>query len=277
MTKDKHRMFRATVLAASLACAMGWSSIMWAQTTPLKAPTGPGATLKTTPLTAQSPLTATPAVQPNAVTSQSIMKPATNAVIKKNVLQKATVIAGAAALSMSQKVAAASALLAEEAKKAKENQDKQQEALLELLIKNLNVSTGATLSVASLKASWGGAELRLREVLNVGNGVAEFDPKMLNSGPSSVSHPAAYCSFTAPEDGFYMVDFLLKSLDESRTVTADLSAGGFVKGASSNATLTKGDNHVLISAKFSKNGPATAVISSDGYFIFKSCEISRIK
>ena len=74
-----------------------------------------------------------------------------------------------------------------------------------------------------------------------------------------------------------MVDFLLKSLDESRTVIADLSAGGFTTGASSNVTLTKGDNHVLISAKFSKIGPASASISSDGYFIFKSCEISRLK
>ena len=69
MTKGNHRMFHATVLVTSLACAMGWSSTMWAQTTPLKAPTAPGATLKTTPLTTQSPLTATPAVQPNAVTT----------------------------------------------------------------------------------------------------------------------------------------------------------------------------------------------------------------
>ena len=178
---------------------------------------------------------------------------------------------------MSQKVAAAAALLAEAAKQAKEDQDKQNEALVAVLIRNLNVSTGATLSVTSPKASWGGAELTLREVLMVGDGVAQFDPKILNSGPSSLSHPAAYCHFIAPEDGFYMVDFLLKTLDESITVNATLSTGAFIKGASSNATLTKGDNHVLISAKFSKNGPASASISSDDYFIFKSCEISRLK
>ena len=279
MTKDKHRMFRATVLAASLACALGWSSTMWAQTTQLKAPTGPGATLKTTPLTAQSPLTATPAVQPNAVTSQSIMKPATNAVIKKNVLQKATVIAGVAALSMAQKVAAAAALLAEEQKEAKERQDKQKEKTIALLLESLSVSNGATLTLASPKASWGNAYMSLTKAYRVkfDTGYVQFAPNLTNQNNALLGYPMAECLFTAPEEGYYLVAFSIRVVQSKTAASISFNQSAFSTGTSAKVVLNSGENIVTLVEKFSKGDFVFAAVTSEDNFDFKSCEISRLK
>ena len=281
MTKRNHQMFRTTLLFAALSYAIGWSDNTFAQTAtaPLKAPTAPGATLKTTPLTTQSPLTATPAVQPNAVTTQSITKPATTAVIKKNVLQKATVMAGVAALSMSQKVAAAAAFLAEEQKEAKERQDKQSETAIALLLQNLSVSNGATLALASPKASWGNAHLSLIKAYQVDfdKGTVQFTPSLTNQNNALLGYPMAQCVFNAPEEGYYLVAFSIQGAQSKTVASISFNQSAFSAGTSAKVVLNSGENIVTLVEKFSKGGFAFAGVTSEDNFGFKSCEISRIK
>lgn len=278
MTKGSHQIFHVTVLTASLACAMGWSSTMWAQTTQLKAPVAPGATLKTTPLTAQSPLTATPAVQTNAVTNQATALTGTTVTVKKNLVQRANVVAGAS-LSATQKLAAAAALLAEEQKEAKEQQDKQSEATIAVLLKNLSVSNGATLTLASPKASWGNAHLSLTKAYQVDfvSGNVRFVPSFSTQNNPLLGYPMAYCEFTAPEDGYYLAAFSIQAVQNKSGASVSFNKSAFSIGTSAKVALKNGDNIVTLVEKFSKGSFAFAAVTSEENFDFRSCEISRIK
>ncbi|MES2950635.1 MAG: hypothetical protein V4858_19050 [Pseudomonadota bacterium] len=194
---------------------------------------------------------------------------------------KAHVVPGAA-LNATQKVAAASAALAEILKQAREQQDNATEQMLSLMQKNVTVANGATLSLASPKSSWGSAVL---SVIGVGGVDLENGSILMVPTPGTLEakgFPGASCKFVTPEDGYYMVTASIEAFNSSSKqltlrVSLDPTLIGYGSGPVTAVHLNGGANTVVAVEKFTKGHQARAVVSGDSAFNFRSCEISRLK
>ncbi len=284
----------AVTLAAMLVAAGAGSTAALAQTSALQAPasaprfaprTGLGAA--NTPSSSLASPVAAPLAAPMGQTglAPAIATPharvgATSAVAKKYVL-KAHVVPGAT-LNAGQKLATASAALAELARQAQEQADKETVDKIAQLQKTLNIGNSATLSLLSPKSPIGNATLSLTKTDRVDfeKNQVQFNAGTLKLYGDLLGWPAAYCHFTVPEDGFYMVAFTLKipaNVGGTTSVTAGFKANGWDWKNEAKAVLNKGVSIVAIVGDFRKGEVALSRITSDKLFDFNSCEISRLK
>ena len=288
----KLRIALSTLAAATLVALMGTGSqAALAQTTTLQPPaSGLKNTARTGPGTGTVPSSAlmAPGGAPLAGQMGQIgqvpadrMAPArvgANAAVVKNYVLKAQVVPGAA-LSATQKLATAMAALDELVRQAKEQQDKETEEKIALMKKTLSIGNSTTLSLLSPKSAIGNAKLGVSKAnsLDFENNQVSFNPSSLKQYGNLIGWPAAYCHFKVAEDGFYMVSFTLES-PGAKPVTAGIShVGPFFPENQAKATLSKGVNVVAVVQEFRKGEDATSQITSDDFFAFNNCEISRIK
>ena len=272
MTKGNHRMFRATVLAASLACAMGWSSTMWAQTIQLKAPTGPGATLKTTPLTTQSPLTVSPAAQTNAVTSQSVLKTVETAQAGIATLDVVRVVSGAS-FSPTQKLAAAAAMFSAAASSEK---DPQKKAMLLKASESKSMDAGVSLTLANPKAALGYLTF-LHANVNFDKGDVSITPEKFDPKFGGVA-AGVLCDFkrNGKQSGFYLMNFVVEIPTGNQAATKMKTLVGATGSTNGSVfSVSPGVRQILVPIDLSGYSNYVS-LASDGYFIFKSCDISTV-
>ena len=276
--------------AALLAVTVAGSPAVFAQTATLQPP---ASGLKTAPRAGQAvgntPATtlAAPAAVPMGqtgiapVNSMANVRVSKTPAVTKIYQVKAQVVPGAV-LSAQQKLATVMAALDELARQAKEQQDKETEEKIAQMKKTLSIGNSATLSLMSPKSPIGNSTLSLSMTKSVdfeANKV-QFNPSTLKQYGNVIGWPAAYCDFTAPEDGFYMVAFAVEvvPVGTTTTVTAGINyLGPWTPQNESKSALTKGGSVVAVIQELHKGTSASAKITSDDYFIFKACEISRIK
>ena len=284
----------ALVTAAILLVAGAGGTAVLAETTTLQ---GPISGLKTAPRNGlgvgntSSPLTSPVAAPLTAPMGQTGLAPANattqvrvgaNALGTKKYLLKAQVVPGAI-LSATQKLTTAMAALAELAKQAKEQQDKETEDKIALLQKTLSIGNSATLSLLSPKSPIGNATLSvgMADRVDFERNHVQFSPGSLKKFGPLIGWPAAYCDFKVPEVGFYMVAFTVENYPNvggTTTVTASIgSAGAWGPQSEAMATLNKGISVVAVVREFNKDENVISRITSDDIFGFSSCEISRIK
>nr|WP_315490684.1 hypothetical protein [uncultured Rhodoferax sp.] len=200
----------------------------------------------------------------------------------KNYVLKTQVVPGAA-LSATQKLATAMAALTELAKQAKDQQDKETEEKIAQLQKTLSIGNSATLSLLSPKSAIGTATLsvNMAHSLNFENNQVSFNPSSLKQYGNLLGWPAAYCHFKVSEDGFYMVAFTVETPPRAggtTTLTAAIRLAGYLNPETeAKATLNVGVNVVAIVKELRKGEDAISRITSDDFYAFNNCEISRIK
>ncbi len=198
---------------------------------------------------------------------------------KKYVL-KAQVVPGAS-LNATQKVAVASAALAEILKQAKEQQGNVKQQTLSQ--DSVTVTNGPTLTVRSPASDVYNAGLTLDWVrfVDFAKNYATFDAGTLKMTGNMIGFmPAAFCHFNAPEAGFYMVSFTV-AMGYGGTVTAYLypDPAGMKEGniAEAKATLTRGQSVVAVVREVGKGESMISAIGSTDAFNFNACEINRVK
>ena len=200
---------------------------------------------------------------------------------KKYVL-KAQVVPGAS-LNASQKVAVASAALAEILKQAKEQQGNVKQQTLSHPQDSVTVANGPTLTVRSPASDAYNAGLTLdwARFVDFAQNYATFDTGNLKTTGGVIGFmPAAFCKFKAPEAGFYMVSFTV-AMGYGGTVTAflypDPAGMKEVNITEAKATLTKGQSVVAVVREIGKGEAMVSAIGSTDAFTFNACEINRIK
>ncbi len=285
----------ALAVAAMLVVAGAGSTAVLAQTSTLQAPSSG---FKTAPRsgmgadnTPSSPLASPVAAPLTLPIAQRGIVPASgtapvrigaSAAVAKTYMVKAHVVQGAA-LNATQKLGMATAALAELARQAKEQQDKETEEKIAQLQKTLSMGNSVTLSLLTPKSPIGNATLRVGMANKVDfekNQVA-FNPNTLKQYGDLLGWPAAYCDFNAPEDGFYMVAFTVENppyTSGTTTVTAGIGRSGpWGPQNEAKTALSKGLSIVAVIQELRKGEHAVSRITSDHLFAFNACEISRIK
>nr|WP_295786243.1 hypothetical protein [Rhodoferax sp.] len=275
----------AMALAAMLVTAGAGSTAAVAQTSAFQAPASAqrvaprtGLNVGNTPSSSLAAPVAAPLAAPlgqTGITPANGMANVRGAIpvagAKKYVL-KAQVVQGAT-LNATQKVAVASAALAELLKQAKEQQDNAKQQTLSQMQSNVSLASGPTLSLLSPRSPTWAASLHL-----LSPGVVNFVGDRLTF---EKSHPGlATCVFTAPEDGYYMAFFtIVNESAEPVKLTASMLLNSLGDDGSNQAIaiVHKGENTVTIVDQASKGSMIRATLNNSGTYVFQSCEISRIK
>jgi hypothetical protein len=266
VSRNEHTLRSAlsTLAVALWVVAGAGSTVVLAQTGTLQAPASslktaprPGQTIGNTPVSTLS----APAI--------GIVRPAVPVAGVQKYVLKAQVVPGTS-LSATQKVALASAALADMLKQAMEQQDNVKQQTLSQSQNNVSVAAGPTLSLQGPKSPTWNAFL----ILN--------NPTLVNFQAEGVGFSkggVATCFFTAPEDGFYMALFTVANQSgQAITLTAGIGISStWVVDNEAAVTVNPGANVVTIVQQTLKGNGMRATLSGNGAFDFKSCEISRIK
>ncbi len=178
------------------------------------------------------------------------------------------------AASQASKLLVAKAQFMEQAKQTGASPDKANAA-----IANLQAGDSVKLSLLTPRHAWANLVVERPDTIDFDAGALHFDNsvKKVNAMPG---HPA--CKFTAPTEGYYMVDVLVEMANDQKIVTWTTPHEAADHRAKEVSQLVQGGvNHILVSIQASKQPTHSMVqtvqIFGAGRYTFKSCEITRLK
>ncbi len=180
-------------------------------------------------------------------------------------------------LSKSEAASPAAKLLV--AKAQLTDQAKQTGGKTDASIANLQTGDSVKLSLLTPRQAWANLVVERPDKIDFDAGTLEFDAsvKRLNNLPGN---PA--CKFTAPSEGYYMVDVQMEMSDAQQITTWTTPHQAADSRAKTVAQQVQGGlNHILVSLQASKQPTHsmlhTVQVFGAGRYTFKSCEITRLK
>ncbi len=146
-------------------------------------------------------------------------------------------------------------------------------------IANLQAGESVKLSLLTPRQGWAKLYVERPDKIDFDAGDLQFDAAITKSD-GFPGHPA--CQFTAPTEGYYMVDVMVEMSNAQKVITWTTPH----QAADNRAKVVTqqvhgGINHILVSIQASKQPSfsmmQTVKLFGEGKYTFKSCEITRLK
>ncbi len=146
-------------------------------------------------------------------------------------------------------------------------------------IANLQAGDSVKLSLLTPRQGWASLFVERPDRIDFDAGDLQFDA-VITKFDGFPGHPA--CKFTAPTEGYYMVDVLIENaMPQQITTWTTPHLAADSRGQIVQQQVKGGINHILVSIQARKD-PAYSMMQTvqffgGGKYTFKSCEITRLK
>lgn len=146
-------------------------------------------------------------------------------------------------------------------------------------ISNLQAGDSAKLSLLTPRHAWANLNVERPDKIDFDTGTLQFDATVIKVN-SFAGHPA--CNFTAPAEGYYMVDVVVE-MENKQSIVTWTTSRGVDDGRAKSVTqqVQGGVNHILVSIQAGKppkySMTHTVQFFGGGRYTFNSCEITRLK